>query len=138
MNDKPDSSEFGAAQPRGAELARETLGLTRETLEATPTTELAVIKANALRIVAMVEEIVRDRLPGEVEALAKAAGISARDLHDKFAATLRGNRKTSGKTYVNPDNEHDVWRGRGRKPKWLRDKLLQGFILEEFDKDGML
>ena len=33
--------------------------------------------------------------------------------------------------YRNPDNPADTWAGRGRKPKWVEDKLAQGATLED-------
>ena len=39
-------------------------------------------------------------------------------------------REVSAK-YRNPDNHEETWAGRGRKPKWVADKLDQGTPLEE-------
>jgi DNA-binding protein H-NS len=33
--------------------------------------------------------------------------------------------------YRNPDNPEETWAGRGRKPKWVQDRLEQGTPLEE-------
>ena len=33
--------------------------------------------------------------------------------------------------YRNPDNPAETWAGRGRKPKWVEDRLSQGTPLEE-------
>jgi DNA-binding protein H-NS len=33
--------------------------------------------------------------------------------------------------YRNPDNPEETWAGRGRKPKWVQDRLDQGTPLEE-------
>ena len=32
--------------------------------------------------------------------------------------------------YRNPDNPAETWAGRGRKPKWVEDRLEQGTPLE--------
>jgi DNA-binding protein H-NS len=33
--------------------------------------------------------------------------------------------------YRNPDNPEETWAGRGRKPKWVEDRLSRGTPLEE-------
>jgi DNA-binding protein H-NS len=33
--------------------------------------------------------------------------------------------------YRNPDNQTEVWSGRGRKPKWVEEKLTSGTQLED-------
>src|SRR3954463_9810618 len=33
--------------------------------------------------------------------------------------------------YWNPDNHSETWAGRGRKPKWVQDRLDQGTPLDE-------
>ncbi len=33
--------------------------------------------------------------------------------------------------YRNPDHPDETWAGRGRKPKWVEDKLTQGQTLED-------
>lgn len=33
--------------------------------------------------------------------------------------------------YRNPDNAAETWAGRGRKPKWVEEKLAQGRTLED-------
>jgi len=33
--------------------------------------------------------------------------------------------------YRNPDNPSETWAGRGRKPKWVQDRLDQGTPLDD-------
>jgi DNA-binding protein H-NS len=33
--------------------------------------------------------------------------------------------------YRNPDNLEETWAGRGRKPKWVEDRLSMGFTLDD-------
>lgn len=40
-------------------------------------------------------------------------------------------RREVAMKYHNPDKHTDVWSGRGRKPKWVEDKLAQGRKLED-------
>ena len=51
----------------------------------------------------------------------------------------RGTRHTQGEDrrravsakYRNPDNPKETWAGRGRKPKWIEDKLAHGASLDD-------
>ena len=40
-------------------------------------------------------------------------------------------REVSAK-YRNPDNASETWSGRGRKPRWLEERLAKGAPLEDF------
>lgn len=47
-------------------------------------------------------------------------------------------RPVKGKTqaevrYRNPDDDYQTWAGKGRKPKWLMDRLAAGATLETFE-----
>lgn len=35
--------------------------------------------------------------------------------------------------YRNPDNQWELWNGRGRKPKWIKEWLKRGYKLEELE-----
>ncbi|AGF75063.1 KorB protein [Bartonella australis AUST/NH1] len=35
--------------------------------------------------------------------------------------------------YRNPDNQWELWNGRGRKPKWVKEWLKNGCSLEELE-----
>ncbi|MCZ2328775.1 H-NS histone family protein [Bartonella sp. F02] len=35
--------------------------------------------------------------------------------------------------YRNPDNQWELWNGRGRKPKWVKEWLENGYWLEELE-----
>lgn len=35
--------------------------------------------------------------------------------------------------YRNPDNQWEVWNGRGRKPRWVKEWLAKGKKLEELE-----
>jgi len=41
--------------------------------------------------------------------------------------------------YRNPDNPEETWAGRGRKPKWVEDKLARGASLDDLliDRSGV-
>jgi len=40
-------------------------------------------------------------------------------------------RKDVPAKYRNPDNTAETWAGRGRKPKWIEEKLAQGRTLDD-------
>ncbi len=67
------------------------------------------------------------------EALA-AAEEAAREhgfnLAELTAAKARRSAKVSAK-YANPDDPEMTWSGRGRRPRWIQDKLEQGKSLED-------
>lgn len=50
----------------------------------------------------------------------------------------KGAKRSSNKAvqadvqYQNPDNPRQTWAGRGKRPKWLNEKLDAGACLEEF------
>lgn len=35
--------------------------------------------------------------------------------------------------YRDPDNPSNTWSGQGRRPNWLRDRLEDGAVLDEFE-----
>ena len=41
-------------------------------------------------------------------------------------------RASSTIRYRDPDVPENVWSGRGKRPAWLRDKLDQGYPLDQF------
>ena len=40
-------------------------------------------------------------------------------------------RRAVSAKYRNPDNPKETWAGRGRKPKWIEDKLAHGASLDD-------
>lgn len=40
---------------------------------------------------------------------------------------------TKERHYRNPDNQWELWNGRGRKPKWVKEWLESGCSLEELE-----
>ena len=41
-------------------------------------------------------------------------------------------RREVSPKYRNPDNASETWSGRGRKPRWLEERLAKGAPLEDF------
>ncbi|EJF84446.1 H-NS family nucleoid-associated regulatory protein [Candidatus Bartonella washoeensis] len=53
--------------------------------------------------------------------IASAHGINIADLVSKE------------RHYRNPNNQWELWNGRGRKPKWIKEWLENGYALEELE-----
>lgn len=50
---------------------------------------------------------------------------------DSTAGSDQGKAKRQGKTYRNPYDQFDSWRGLGPRPAWLKRWLENGGTLEE-------
>ncbi len=55
-------------------------------------------------------------------------GFTADDLVPKKKRTTA----TNAIKYRDPEKPDNVWTGRGKQPAWLREKLEQGHVLDEF------
>ncbi|MET3589169.1 DNA-binding protein H-NS [Bartonella silvatica] len=53
--------------------------------------------------------------------IAHAHGIDIADLVNK------------DRHYRNPNNQWELWNGRGRRPKWIKEWLENGYTLEELE-----
>ncbi len=67
-------------------------------------------------------------MQAKMARMAEEAGFSIEELFGK----PRGRRGGGIPKYRNPDNPNQTWSGRGRKPRWLEEKLAEGMELEEF------
>jgi DNA-binding protein H-NS len=73
----------------------------------------------------------------EIYAIAKRAGISLQELLNGSLGKKPSNGKasqTTGKVPVqfrNPANAEQQWTGRGRQPKWVKEWLDAGKVLDE-------
>ena len=89
-----------------------------------------------------ISDRIRSRMD-EFRAMAREAGyeVTVTRIGEEGGARRRrraGDDQQSGdrrnevaSKYRNPDNSREVWSGRGRKPKWVEDKLAGGGKLEE-------
>lgn len=66
----------------------------------------------------------------EVKAKIKAYGLTAKDLG--FGAVEKHEDKRSQPVAIKYRDGDNTWTGRGRKPKWLEEKLASGSKLEDF------
>lgn len=91
-------------------------------------------------------EVLKGRIEAEIRKRAARTKAAVRkqiaELAEKHAIDLttiasRGGRKGGEATtpeprYRDPGNEFNTWAGKGRKPKWLTDRLAAGEKLEDF------
>lgn len=42
-------------------------------------------------------------------------------------------KATPGKTYQNPNNPDQIWKGHGRQPQWIKDELSAGKTMNELE-----
>lgn len=69
----------------------------------------------------------RARLATEAQAL----GFSLEDVLKEFADGKPAEIAVKGTTYVNPANPEQVWRGDGKKPRWLKEYELGGGLISD-------
>ena len=77
-----------------------------------------------------------EKLRGRVQALSDALHISNLEFLGVKAIPTPGGKKERKKkefkAYVNPDNPEETYRGAGKRPKWLQDKLDAGAQISDF------
>jgi DNA-binding protein H-NS len=95
------------------------------------------------RVTERVNEVLHSRFTGRAQQfreLAREMGFTVTlSKTGKEEVVRRGKRdgqeddKRRGVSpkYHNPDNPQETWAGRGRKPKWVEDKLAQGVSLDD-------
>lgn len=54
--------------------------------------------------------------------------VLALDVHERIKELKKAERKSNVKVYVYKGN---VWTGRGRRPEWLEEYLVQGHKLDD-------
>lgn len=75
------------------------------------------------------EEDKRKKIIKEIQDLAASADLSVEIKSE--GKTPKGKAKGVIK-FRNPEDPRQTWTGRGKRPKWLTDKLDSGRKLEEF------
>jgi DNA-binding protein H-NS len=92
------------------------------------------------------QETLKARVTGRIEEfrqLAREAGLTVTLTKIGEGEARRGRRRLQERAegddrrrdvpakYRNPDNPAETWAGRGRKPKWVEDKLAHGATLDD-------
>ena len=65
----------------------------------------------------------------KIQQIAQAAGIS---LTEVTGAQRTKKSSTAKVKYRDPDNPANTWAGRGRKPRWLEEKVRRGKKIDDF------
>ena len=112
-----------------------------------PNTELEGMSDAQIReLIEAARGVIGDRFSGRVDewrSLAHEAGYEititrigeedGRRRRRRSASTETDDRRGQVlPKYQNPDNHSEKWSGRGRKPKWIEEKLNHGATLEAF------
>jgi len=90
--------------------------------------ELETLQIEIEHAIIQKREHERMALREKMEAMAASEGYSL----DELFGRGKGKKLPLPPKYRNPDNPSQVWSGRGRKPRWLEDKLKKGAKLEDF------
>jgi len=68
-----------------------------------------------------------------IETLAREQGMSIDELMSFDVRRKRGPGRANGEIrFRNPVNPEQTWGGRGKRPRWLQEALLQGAKLDDF------
>ncbi len=65
-----------------------------------------------------------------LEEIAHQHGLSKTEVAARFGGK-RGKAPRSAPKYRDPDDPSQTWTGRGRRPKWVEDRLARGGALED-------
>lgn len=72
-------------------------------------------------------EIIKMR--AELEEKAAALGVT---LHDVIAIKEKKQRQPAAPKYRDPEKPENTWKGRGKVPTWLKEKIDAGASLDDF------
>lgn len=89
--------------------------------------ELRDLKARVDRLITGRRREARKSLMAQFRTLASESGFPLSEVVGK----RRKSPRKSDALFVNPDNPAQTWGGRGRKPKWLNDRVKAGVSLEK-------
>jgi len=92
--------------------------------------DLLELETKVQTAITTAKERERNELKQKIEELASDSGFSVEELFTRGRGSLKG--RTVAPKYINPDNKAETWTGRGRKPKWLVEKIANGADIEEF------
>lgn len=91
--------------------------------------ELKALSAQIQRRIAELQVKARRELAEDFRRRAAERGFSVEEVLQVVPSSAPG--KTSGRKYRNPERPHEVWVGRGRRPKWIHEALERGLALED-------
>lgn len=114
-------------------------GITNQ-LSALSYAELTQLRAELAKLIEERAEQERQDLLTQMNELARERGFTGLDAVMTAKSDNSGKQRKRGTVapkYRNPQNEAEIWTGRGRKPKWVIAALEAGGSLEDMliDKD---
>lgn len=91
--------------------------------------DLEALSARIQRRIVEMRVAARRQLAENFRRKAAEQGFSVEEVLQVLPATAAN--KSSRRLYRNPERPHEVWPGRGRRPKWLHEALKRGLKLED-------
>ena len=73
----------------------------------------------------------QDEIGNRIRVLERAAIEEIEQRARQYGFALVPNAKASKGKYVNPDNPDETY-SRGKYPRWLADKILEGHTIDDF------
>jgi DNA-binding protein H-NS len=101
-------------------------------LEGKSVEELKGMIAEAQRQIESQMRATKERAFQKIADIAEEVGITAEDIAKRFSRAAKGGKKAAIVRFQDPENPKNTWAGRGRKPKWLQEKLEQGKNLDDY------
>ena len=90
--------------------------------------ELNDLQTQVAQAIASHKERAKREALSDIEERARTLGFSLSEL---VGAASVHRRRTAPAKYVNPDNDKQIWSGRGRQPRWIVAALKRGMRLED-------
>lgn len=105
-------------------------------LEALTTPELESLIADAQAVIEQRRLRAKAELRARLATEAEALGFSLEDVLKEFAEAKPLERAVKGTEYRNPDNPDQVWKGEGKKPRWVKEYEAGGGLLSDLAKSA--
>lgn len=98
-------------------------------LDAIPLSELREMDERISKQIVIQEKREREAAIEQIYSIANSMGMPLSALMQ--SKSMRKITKPATE-YVDPANPENVWRGRGKRPTWLKDALAAGKTLDQF------
>ncbi len=94
--------------------------------------ELRKLQADVEEAIEGQRDAARKEALGAIARLANEAELTLDEVMAHLAPKPRRKRSTLPPKYRDPSNPANTWAGRGKRPKWLAEKLAAGARIEDF------
>ena len=91
--------------------------------------ELHELRASTIKEIDSCKKSELKKLRKDINQQIKDNGFTLSEVFPSIKPIIKASAKPK---YRNPDNEVETWAGRGRKPKWLEEKLAAGSAENDF------